>query len=293
MKKEDRHISIIIPVYNGSAYISDTLQSVKQQSYINWECIIIDDGSTDDTEKIIGVAIAGDNRFIYNYQQNQGLSVARNAGLKIASGRLIQFLDADDILMPSKLEKQLVHFDGEHKEYVVSYTDYATGCMGNIYKQSWYYVTGKFNSGNYLNELIERWEFQMSIPPHAFMFSASLFKNAGIHFDTSLPNHEDFDCWIQVFRQKVEVKYLDEKLCIYRVTEGSMSKNMRLMGEGFLQVINKHLAIEGYSKKTKRILLAKRLTILQRYKRFDLMTFYDKLASFKILFNYYCKRIFE
>jgi len=293
MKINDHRVSIIIPVYNGAAYISDAILSVKQQSYTNWECIIINDGSTDNTAEIIHTLTVNDSRFICKEQQNKGLSATRNAGLELAEGTFIQFLDADDVLLPFKLEKQLTHLETEGGKALVSYTDYATGSTADIYKPDPYYITGKFKSRNYLNELIERWEFDMSIPPHAFIFSAAIFKEEGVQFDTSLPNHEDFDCWIQVLKQNVGVIYLDEKLCIYRITEGSMSKKMRLMGEGFLQVIDKHLSLAGYTKKTRQILYAKRLKVLQHYRRFDRMNRYEKLLSIRVLSLYYIKRIFS
>jgi glycosyltransferase involved in cell wall biosynthesis len=89
-------ISIIIPCYNQAQYLDETLQSVLEQTYSNWECIIVNDGSPDETEiitkwaaKILGLNI---------YKKNGGLRSARNAGLEIATGDFIQFLDADDYL---------------------------------------------------------------------------------------------------------------------------------------------------------------------------------------------------
>src|SRR5258708_19665767 len=89
-------------------FLDETLQSVWRQTYHDWECLIIDDGSTDDTEKIADGWNKKDTRFKYFYQQNTGLSSARNKGLNIATGEYIQFLDADDVLDTNKLSASMI-----------------------------------------------------------------------------------------------------------------------------------------------------------------------------------------
>ncbi|HTC01545.1 MAG TPA: glycosyltransferase family 2 protein [Ferruginibacter sp.] len=288
-------VSIIIPVYNGHKYILETLVSVKEQHYQNWECIIIDDGSTDDTAIIVQKFIATDKRFKYIHQLNKGLAGARNTGLAHATGSLIQFLDADDVLLPSKIQKQLEHFPIpiEGSQMVVSYTDYFFGRSDNIHELYNEYIPSQFNTKNYLTELIDRWESSFAIPCHCFLFSAIFFTKYKINFDTSLPNHEDFDCWVKIFSLHPQIKYVDEKLCIYRIADGSMSKNMKLMGEGFLQSLNKHIDSNKFSIAEKRILIRKRRTVLGSYKRFDLMSFKDKICSLDVLYKYYSKRILQ
>jgi glycosyltransferase involved in cell wall biosynthesis len=288
----DSLVSVIIPVYNGSAYITDTLRSVQQQTHQHWECIVIDDGSTDDTAEVVRGWIASDARFAYFHQSNKGLSGARNSGLIQAHGQYIQFLDADDVLLPRKLEKQLAGLnDRDPGESVISYTDYKAGRHRNIYEESDYYVYSGFYTDNYLEELISRWEATLSIPPHCFLFSADLFGEKGIRFDTQLPNHEDFECWLNIFRLRPRVSYVAEKMCIYRITDGSMSKNMKSMGEGFLQALDKHIKSGGWSKAEKKILTRKRRAVLRTYRRFDLMSWKDKLLSIDVLRRYYAKRI--
>lgn len=246
-------VSVIVPVYNGTAYIIDTLISVKQQSHKNLECIIVDDGSTDDTGIIVQQWIKADKRFNYVYQDNLGLSGARNTGLSYVKGHFIQFLDADDVLMSSKLEKQLEMIvpSMDSHDMIVSYTDYSTGISSDIYEASPYYRSAQFRSSEHLAEFINRWETDLSIPPHCFLFSANIFLENKIRFDTQLANHEDFDCWLNILRLLPQVKYLDEKLCIYRITEGSMSKNMRSMGEGFLQAVEKNIQFPDQPKAIK------------------------------------------
>jgi len=286
-------VSIVIPVYNGAKYIIETLISVQQQTFTNWECIIVDDGSTDDTAIVIKKYITADQRFNYIHQLNKGLSGARNTGIQYAKGDFIQFLDADDVLLPQKLQKQLHGFEDTTDDIIVSYTDYLSGSSDDVYRPSHFPVSPKFNSKNYIEELISRWESTLTIPPHSFLFSASIFKEKKILFDTSLPNHEDFDCWLRIFQLHPQVKYINEKLCIYRMTDGSMSKNMKLMGEGFLQSLNKYIDSNKFSIAEKKILIKKRRRVLGSYKRFDLMSFKDKICSFDVLYKYYSKRILQ
>ncbi|HEV2479885.1 MAG TPA: glycosyltransferase family 2 protein [Puia sp.] len=282
-------VSVIVPVYNGASFVIETLESVAKQTHNRLECIIIDDGSTDNTAALVNDWIAADHRFTYYYQTNKGLSAARNAGLDWAKGDFIQFLDADDVLLPSKLEEQLANWPAEGP--AVSYTDYGTGRSADIYSPSDYHKSARLHSGDKLTELITRWESSLTIPPHSFLFNASFFTDKKIRFDTSLPNHEDFDCWVTIFRLLPPITYVDKKLCIYRVTEGSMSKNMRLMGEGFLQVLDKHLGSGSQTVGLRRTLRKKRRETLKRYNRFDKMSFGEKILLIGYLYNYYTKRI--
>lgn len=103
----DNLVSIITPCYNGVKYISETIDSVLKQSYNDWEMIIVDDGSRDDSAKIIKEYVDKDNRIKYIYQKNAGSAAARNNGIRNASGRYIVLLDADDVWDEDFLEEQL------------------------------------------------------------------------------------------------------------------------------------------------------------------------------------------
>ena len=106
-------ISVIVPCYNYGHLIADTIRSVQQQTYTDWEMIIVDDGSTDNTAEIVHEFINQDKRIQFYQQQNAGPSAARNFALKQAKGEYIQFLDADDCIEKRKFEIQLSIF--EHK----------------------------------------------------------------------------------------------------------------------------------------------------------------------------------
>lgn len=95
--------SIVIPSYNYGHFLKECVQSVIEQKFTRWECLIIDDGSTDQTSQIAAELAASDNRIQYHFQQNSGLSSARNKGISLSKGDYIQFLDADDLLQSNKL----------------------------------------------------------------------------------------------------------------------------------------------------------------------------------------------
>jgi len=101
-------ISIIIPVYNTEPYLEECLQSVANQRFTDFEAIVVNDGSTDNSEAIIQKFVAADSRFKYRNQPNQGMATARNTGMKMATGSWFCFLDSDDILDPEFLSKTLI-----------------------------------------------------------------------------------------------------------------------------------------------------------------------------------------
>lgn len=101
-------VSIITPVYNSEKFINDTISSVLNQTYTNWEMILVDDCSTDNSKKIINEYVEKDSRFKYiKLSQNSGAAVARNTAIKAATGRFLAFLDSDDAWEPEKLDLQI------------------------------------------------------------------------------------------------------------------------------------------------------------------------------------------
>src|SRR5690349_10849851 len=95
-------VSVIVPTYNYARFIDQTLENLRAQTYERWECIIVDDGSTVDTEEVVSRFIEHEPRVHYIRQANQRQSVAKNTGLAAASGKYVQFLDADDFIESQK-----------------------------------------------------------------------------------------------------------------------------------------------------------------------------------------------
>lgn len=103
-------ISVVIPTYNRADYLPEALESVFSQTFTDYEVIVVDDGSTDGTREILAKWIKA-GRLRYEYQENAGVSAARNRGIRLAKGRYAALLDADDIFLPPKLEKQVALFE--------------------------------------------------------------------------------------------------------------------------------------------------------------------------------------
>lgn len=292
----DIKISVIIPCYNQAHFLNESVSSVLAQTYMNWECIIINDGSTDDTEDVVKKLIKDDERFIYKKQINKGLPGARNAGLELCTGDFIQLLDADDALHPQKLEKHLalIKKSGLSKDdIIVSYSEYCYGNHNDIYKTYPATINCRFLSDDPLKEIVLNWENKFSIPPNAYFFSANIFFKHGIWFDESITTCEDIDCWIRIFQLKPHILFLEEILAYYRNTSGSMSKNLEKVWKGHVQVMEKHMVLAGAGTPLYKWARYKKNEALFRYKRFGKMDWRYKLYFSKGIFSYYRARIFS
>ena len=125
-------VTIIVPCYKQAKYLPVTLTSVYAQTLTDWECLVIDDGSPDETGRIATEWTGRDARFYYHRKENGGLSSARNFGLRLARGRYIQFLDSDDIILPEKLSTQVMELD-RIATHSVAFCDYCRGLESDIY----------------------------------------------------------------------------------------------------------------------------------------------------------------
>jgi glycosyltransferase involved in cell wall biosynthesis len=232
-------ISVIIPAYNQAIYLPDAINSIINQTFEDWECIIVNDGSSDNTHEVIQSYLSN-NKFIYITQPNRGLAAARNRGIDESSGKYVQFLDADDVIEHTKLEKQLLFLLNKN-ELALSYTDYFSSSENNLNNPcpEGRYLPPVFLLKNKLHDLILRWETEISIPVHCFIFDARFFNEFKIRFDESLPNHEDWDCWMNIFRLRPSVQYIPEKLATYRIHKDSMMHDWRLMKAGYIKALLK------------------------------------------------------
>ena len=125
MKGADKLVSIIVPVYNAGAYIEETIDMVRAQTYENWELILVDDCSEDESRKKIEGRQEQDRIRLIAKKSNEGAARARNTGIEAARGRYIAFLDADDVWAPEKLEKELAFMESRQAAFV--FTAYEFG----------------------------------------------------------------------------------------------------------------------------------------------------------------------
>lgn len=230
LKKYIPLVSIIVPCYNQSKYLDEALQSVFDQSYENWECIIVNDGSFDNTEEVALKWCCRNSRFKYTHKINGGLSSARNAGLQIATGDFIQFLDSDDLLHHKKLEEifSLKYF---FDIYICDYIAFADGTGEEIPSR---YLSPFFDLKTIKEDIIQQWEITKSIPCHCVVFRKEIMDNNNLKFLENLPNHEDWCFWVTLFSFSEKFINIPFKHALYRIRKDSMCSNEKLMEEGFL-----------------------------------------------------------
>lgn len=291
MHPELNLVSVIIPAYNAVEYLSETLASVQSQTYPYWECIVVNDGSTDDTVSLLLEWMQKDSRIRFINKINGGLSSARNKGLQEAKGQWIQFLDADDTIEPLKFERQLSELQKNISANSICYTNYQLGRFDDINSVVPAHTSVQFRTKQYLQELVARWEKSLSIPCHCFLFSSSLFFENSISFDESLPNHEDIECWTRLFSLGVEVVFVDQVLCRYRVSPKSMSSNQQRMKDGYLQVLEKLMIHFKHDSALVKLLFIRKQHVLVSYRDFGKMDVRYRLILFPQIFQYYILRI--
>jgi glycosyltransferase involved in cell wall biosynthesis len=260
-------VSVIIPCYNQGRYLPEAVASLQAQTYSHWECLIINDGSTDNTAEI-GVALAAtDGRVRFSNQIHCGQGAVRNSGLDMATGQYVQFLDADDKLLPHKLERQIGVLKGARR-LALAYCDYQRGGVEDIDTKPSPpapYLPPRYGDAPLLFQLTRDWETRMSIPCHCFLFDARLFSQHGIRFDSTLPNHLDWDCWMRMAVLPLEVFFCDEVLAIYRYHSESLCHNVKMMQVGFLYAIDKQIRIHCGNPGMLKILKDKRQETIRCY----------------------------
>jgi glycosyltransferase involved in cell wall biosynthesis len=205
-------VSIIVPVFNYGFVIAETLQHLLEQTHQNWEAIIVDDGSSDNSREIVDRFVVRDQRFRYFFQENQGVSTARNLGISQATGDFIQFLDGDDLLSPMKLDLQLQHFM-EIPSMDISYTDsfyfrhdHPSVLSPNIEMdgRGWMH---KLQGKGYkvIWSLIDQNIAVISSP----LIKASVF-DSGIRFRDGAAFLEDWEIWLKLAFADFSFHYLDQ-----------------------------------------------------------------------------------
>lgn len=183
-------VSIITPCYNAAAYIEKTIAAVQQQTLSDWEMIVVDDGSTDNSTNIVSDIATTDSRIKLIKKTNGGSASARKLGLSLAQGEYIQFLDADDLLDKDKLQLQITLM--EQNSLDISYTDWC-----------WINMKGETSPtrGLYCNlfRLLAIWGPFGTLPPHCFIYKHNYLRANNINIPTDIKEREDWDFHIEVF----------------------------------------------------------------------------------------------
>ena len=206
-------VSVIIPSYNLKQYLGEALQSVKDQTYRNWECIIVDDGSTDGSIELAREWASRDSRFILIEMGGGGVCHARNRGVAAAEGEYIIFLDSDDILMPRCLEMAVDVLDHEHDAVIV------------------YGKAEQFGKG-VKTKILDTPPFSMETMLGrnciyvTAMVRADDFRAAGGFSPDMEDGLEDWDLWLGILEGGGTVRQLDEVFFRYRIRKDSRNKQI-------------------------------------------------------------------
>lgn len=211
-------ISVIMPAYNVEKFIQQSIDSVIAQTFKSWELIIIDDGSTDNTASVVKVNQVTHSNIFLIQQKNRKQAAARNAGLRIARGDFIAFLDADDMWKEDKLEVQLKYVDKADVLY----------CGGLIFSdkiengKAWKTEFGFFSA----NEMYAKLYSSNPIPNQAVLMKRSWLMKIGYQNESfEVAGCEDWDYWIRLAKNGATFFGIDDSLFFYRVHPNSTSKN--------------------------------------------------------------------
>ncbi len=249
-------VSIVIPAYNATRYIEQAVLSVKSQFFQNWELIIVDDGSTDNQNDLIGRLAAADPRITLIRQNNQGVSAARNKGLESSNGRYIAFLDADDVWLPNNLSEKLLKF--EQGEFGLVHSDAAV--INSKGDETGAMLKGK--EGDLLEDLLS-WNGPHIPGPSSILVTREVVDEVG-EFDVSLSTSADFDFFIRV-ASKFIIGHVPIVTWQYRVHSANMHGNIQAMEHDVLLVFRKSSAAGLFkSPKFEKRCRAKMYSVLGR-----------------------------
>jgi glycosyltransferase involved in cell wall biosynthesis len=229
-------VSIIVPCYNYGHLLSETLSNICLQVFENWECIIVDDGSTDNTKQVANAFVQKDIRFKYLFQKNQGLSAARNSGIHHSKGKFIQLLDADDFIEKNKLQLQLAVFETNadidivYSEARFFYSEAPNEFFMSLNgdQVSWMPFADSSDQENLKTTLIKINICVVNAP----LIRKEVFDKIG-DFNTKLKSVEDWEYWCRCAYSGVKFRFDNgqDTKALVRLHANSMSRSIKGMME--------------------------------------------------------------
>lgn len=251
-----------MPAYNAAKHIGETLDSVLAQEYTNWEIIVVDDGSTDETEKIVAAYCSRDARIKYVYQENARQGRARNNGIACARGEYIAFLDADDLWMPEKLQIQVEEIERQQADLVFcdaymfsAYLNINEAAIKSLPKMNT--VRGIFSGDEGLMLFLEN----NRIPILTVLAKKTVITTAGGFTEhRAVQNAEDYHLWVKLLLEGFKLVGLDCTLAAYRRHSSSVSDSD---GQNLKQVVEAKVDLAvAYPKHRKQIVASIRRSIV-------------------------------
>lgn len=242
MKTENLKVSIIMPAFNAAKTIAESMESVLRQTFTEWELIVIDDGSTDETAEIVERFRRSEDRiFLLKLSKNGGLPNARNEGCKISSGEFIAFLDSDDVWLEDKLSVQ-VDFHARNPDIEISHTDFHPFNRNGVSKRPFKSLIDlkKNKQGDIYPQIC----YKNPIGVLTVMAKRGLLQEVNF-FDASLWTMEDQDLWIRIAKRGKKFGYIEDVLAYYRTSEGSITSKTGKYKKAYKKFINKVLMSEN------------------------------------------------
>lgn len=246
MEKQDL-ISVIIPVYNVEKYLPQCINSVLEQSYQNFEIILVNDGSKDTSGAICDNYSKKDSRIKVIHQENAGASAARNTGLKIVSGEYVYFLDGDDWLERNAFEEMVKSMQKEQTDFVFFDAYSIDENSGNISKKHYSHKeTYKNGKGHeIMKQLLTNKEFHVA--PWSMFFRTKFLMQSKIYFEEGII-YEDMLFAYQVFSMAQKVAYVPAYLYFRRYRENSVMTS-KVVQKNFVSAVKVYEQVRDYSEK--------------------------------------------
>lgn len=213
-------VSIIIPTYNRAYLIGETLDSILSQTYAEWECIIVDDGSTDNTDEILSEYVNKNNRFIYFKRPEnkpKGANACRNIGLEKAKGDYVVFFDSDDLMTPNHLELKMTKIAQSEYDYVITRTKFFN--KENIQIDDYYqFDKYEITPHNYVTQKINWLTYDICL-------KAGLAKS--IQFNENLQSGQEYNYFCKLVYKSVNAVFIDEVVTLRRHHNNSIRSRLK------------------------------------------------------------------
>ncbi len=220
-------VAVIIPAYNQSQYLRQAIQSVLDQTFIDWEAVIVDDGSSDDTRNVAHSFT--DSRLRYIYQENRGLSAARNTGIRSSTAPYLSFLDSDDMFLPEKLALLLDALEQQPE-------------LGMVAGQAIPVDENNQRVGKIMDTPLPQQPERLLLgnPLHvgSVLLRQSWQEQAGF-FDESLRSYEDWDMWLRLSVLGCRMSYVNKPVSLYRFHTAQMTRIGTQMTTATFAVLDK------------------------------------------------------
>jgi glycosyltransferase involved in cell wall biosynthesis len=244
-------VDVIIPAFNAANYLPAALESVFSQTFDDWQILIVDDGSTDNTAEMVAPFLdrfGSKIRFIK--QNNRGVSAARNTAIQASTAEFLALLDADDLWLPCRLSESLKILAERPQAGLayglVTHID-AEGRLGETFEGNRRYAEGHIAPHIYMRKV--------EMPCATVTLRRRCIDEVGI-FDEAMRATEDRDLWLRI-ALRYEVAFVPKVLAYYRVSPNSASADPQLMLKGQLRFINKHYGSEGCGLRSRQIAWAR------------------------------------